>query len=95
MPDFAIIAHDAPGMAPRRAETRPRHLDHLHAIGDALVAAGPFLDAAGVPTGSLVIVRMEDLAAARAFADADPYAQAGIFAEVRVSAWRKVLPEGG
>ena len=93
MPDFAIVAHDAPGTAPLRAATRPRHLDHLRGLGDRLVLAGPLLDEAGGAIGSLVIVRLDDLAAARAFADADPYARAGVFAEVRVAAWRRVLPE--
>ena len=95
MPDYAIIAHDAPGKAPLRAETRPRHLDHLHSIGDRLILAGPLLDEAGTPSGSIVIVWFDDLAAARVFAEADPYAQAGVFADVRVSAWRKVLPAAG
>ena len=93
MPHYAIVAIDAPGKAPLRAETRPRHLDHLRAIGDAIVMAGPLLDEAGGAIGSLVIATFNDLAAARAFADADPYAQAGVFANVRVDAWRQVLPE--
>lgn len=95
MPSFAIIAIDAPGTAPLRAETRPRHLDHLRGIGERMISAGPLLDEAGVPIGSLVIATFDDLAAARAFAEADPYAQAGLFAEVRVNAWRQVLPEAG
>jgi uncharacterized protein YciI len=95
LPDFAIVARDAPGTAPLRASTRPRHLDYLRAAGAALVLAGPLLDEDGAAVGSLLIVRVDDLAAAQAFAAADPYAQAGLFAEVRIDAWRQVFPEGG
>ncbi len=95
MPDFAIIAHDAAGKALLRAETLPRHLDHLRTIEDRVVAAGPLLDESGTPIGSLVIARFDDLAAAQRFAAADPYAQAGVFGDVGVSAWRQVFPDVG
>jgi uncharacterized protein len=92
MPSFAIIAHDRPDAGTLRAETRPSHLDYLKAIGDRIVAAGPMDDESGKPMGSIVIAEFDDLAAARAFAAADPYAQAGLFQSVAVTAWRKVLP---
>ena len=92
MPLYAIIATDRKDAGGLRGETRPAHLDHLNAIGDRLHAAGPLDDEGGAPMGSLVIVDMADRAAAQAFADADPYAQAGLFADVRVIAWRRVLP---
>lgn len=95
MASFAIIAIDAPGTAAVRAETRPRHLDHLHGVRDRIVVAGPLLGDDGMPIGSLIVGTFDDLAAAQAFADADPYARAGLFAEVRVTAWRQVLPEAG
>ena len=95
MPSFAIIAIDAPGEAPLRAEVRPRHLHHLRGIGERLISAGPLLEEGGTPVGSLVIATFDDLAAARAFAVEDPYARAGLFADVRVNAWRQVLPEVG
>jgi uncharacterized protein len=92
MPLFAIIAHDRPDAGSLRADTRPAHLDHLGAVGDDLFAAGPMLDEAGTPRGSIVIAEFGDLAAAQAFAHADPYAKAGLFAEVLVTAYRKALP---
>ena len=92
MPSFAIIAHDRPDAGTLRAETRPRHLEHLKAIVDRIVAAGPMDDESGKPIGSIVIAEFDDLAAARAFAAADPYAEAGLFGSVTVTAWRKVFP---
>lgn len=92
MPHFVIIGRDRPGSAALRADTRPRHLDHLGALGPALFAAGPTLDAGGVATGSVIIAEFADLAAARDFADRDPYQAAGLFDSVSVEAWRKALP---
>ena len=53
--------------------------------------AGPFMDAAGQSVGSLLLIEVEDQAAAEAFAAADPYAQAGLFASVEVKPWRAVI----
>jgi uncharacterized protein YciI len=92
MPLFAILCHDRPDAGSLRADTRPRHLAHLERIGEALVLAGPMLDEEGMPKGSIVIVDMADLDSAKAFAAADPYAEAGLFAEASVTAFRKVLP---
>ncbi|MBA2932697.1 YciI family protein [Sphingomonas sp. CGMCC 1.13654] len=92
MPLFAILCHDRPDAGSLRANTRPRHLEHLERIGGALFLAGPMLGEDGAPRGSIVIVDMADLESAEAFAAADPYAEAGLFAEVSVTAFRKVLP---
>lgn len=43
--------------------------------------------------GSLLIVDFPSRKEAIEFAAADPYAQAGLFASVAVTAWRKVFPE--
>ena len=97
---YAIIGHDLPDSLARRTSARPAHLDRLHALRDAgrLLLAGPFpaIDAedpgpAGF-SGSLIVAEFADLAAARAWADADPYVAAGVYAEVDVRPFRKVLP---
>ncbi|WP_419826565.1 YciI family protein [Sphingomonas sp.] len=92
MPLFAIIARNRPDAANLRAENRPAHLDHVASLGDRLNSAGPLLDEAGEPAGSLVIADFSDLAAARAFARDDPYARAGLFQEQSVQGWTRVLP---
>jgi uncharacterized protein YciI len=70
-------------------ETRPTHLEHLNKLNEAgsLKFAGPFLDDEGKPNGSLVVVDAQDMAAARALAEADPYYLAGLFEKVEVKAW--------
>jgi uncharacterized protein len=93
MPLFAITCHDRPDAGTLRAETRPRHLDHLQRIAGAIAIAGPILDG-DTPKGSIIIADFADLAAAEAFAAADPYAEAGLFADVTVRAFRQAFPQG-
>lgn len=97
---YAIEGYDGQDVLARRGEARPAHLARLTELRDAgrLLLAGPCpaIDAedpgpAGF-TGSIVIAEFESLAAARAWADADPYVAAGVYARVEVRPFRKVLP---
>lgn len=97
---YAIHAIDNPDSLPARTAARPAHLARLHALRDEgrLLLAGPFpaIDAedpgpAGF-AGSLIVAEFAELDAARAWADADPYRAAGVYAKVDVRPFRKVLP---
>lgn len=87
---FALMTHDKPGALQIRLDTRTAHLDYIKTTG-VVEMAGPFLDEAGQMCGSLIILDVADMAAAHAWADNDPYAQAGLFATVTLSAWKKVI----
>jgi uncharacterized protein YciI len=41
--------------------------------------------------GSLLIIEADDIAAAQALAAEDPYSKAGLFSDVRIEAWKKVI----
>ncbi len=70
-------------------EIRPRHLAYIDANRAAVKLAGPFLSDDGqAMTGSLIVLEVENLAAAQAFAAADPYALGGLFASVDIRTWR-------
>jgi uncharacterized protein YciI len=90
---FAFLCTDKPGHLNVRMDTRPAHLEHLNKLNadGTLKMAGPFLDDDGKPNGSLVIVEVEDMAAARALAEADPYYQAGLFEKVEVKPYNWVF----
>lgn len=89
---FAIHCIDKPGSGDLRAATREKHLRHLNDLGDRIIAGGPLLGLDGNPIGSLLIIDFATRKAAISFAADDPYAQAGLFASVAVTAWRKVFP---
>jgi uncharacterized protein YciI len=79
---------------------RPDHLARLQALQDEgrLLLAGPFpaVDAvdpgAAGFTGSLIVAEFASLQIAQEWADADPYASTGVFAQLTVQPFRKVLP---
>ena len=92
MPHFAIHCIDKPDSGGLRAATRPDHLAYLERAADRVLVAGPLLGIDGAPIGSLLIMDFADRKAAIQFAADDPYALAGLFASVAVTAWRQVLP---
>lgn len=97
---YVIEGTDAEGSLPRRLEARPAHLARLQQLKDQgrLLLAGPFpaIDSedpgsAGF-SGSLIVAEFADIAAAQAWADADPYVAAAVYARVSVRPFKKVLP---
>jgi uncharacterized protein YciI len=97
---YAIVGQDVPDSLDRRLAARPAHLDRLHALQRAgrLLLAGPFpaIDG-GDPgpagfSGSLIVAEFDTLGAAQAWADADPYVAAGVYASVSVKPFNKVFP---
>ena len=90
MPLFAVICRDKPGALETRLANRDAHLAHIRDSG-IVTYAGPFLQD-GQMCGSLVVLDTTDLAAAQAWADADPYMIAGVYASVTVKPFKKVLP---
>ena len=97
---YAIEGYDGDDVLAQRLEARPAHVERLVALRDAgrLLLAGPCprIDAedpgpAGF-SGSLVVAEFDSLDAARAWADADPYVDAGVYARVDVRPFRPVLP---
>ena len=90
---FALICNDKPGHLQVRLDTRPEHVAFLEALNaeGKLKFAGPFLGEDGKPTGSLVVLEVADAAAAKALADKDPYARAGLFEKVEIRAWNWVF----
>jgi uncharacterized protein YciI len=89
---FVISCRDKDGHSQVRQANRPAHLEHLKSHSDHIVTAGPYIsDDGGSMSGSMLVVDFEDRSAAEAFAAADPYAQAGLFSSVEITAWKKVV----
>ena len=97
---YAIIATDVANSLDARLAARPAHLERLNQLKDAgrIVLAGPHpaIDnndpgAAGF-SGSLVVAQFDSLSAAQAWANADPYVAAGVYANVIVKPFKQVLP---
>ena len=97
---YAIEGYDGADVVARRQGARAAHLARLVALRDQgrLLLAGPCpaIDAedpgpAGF-SGSIVIAEFDALADARAWAEADPYIEAGVYQRVEVRPFKPVLP---
>ena len=88
---FCLLCTDKPNSLDLRLKVRPDHLAYLASLGPKMKTAGPFLDDAASPIGSLVIIEAADRSEAEKMAAADPYAIAGLFASVEIKTWKWAL----
>lgn len=97
---YSIISRDVADSLPLRKQARGAHIERLEALRaqGRLLVAGPF-PALDTPEpgeagfhGSLVIAEFDSLEQAKAWAEADPYVAAGVYASVEVLPYKPVLP---
>ena len=88
---FVLLCTDKPNSLDLRLQVRPDHVKYLESLGTSLKTAGPFITDEGSPNGSLVVIEAADRVAAKAIAENDPYAKAGLFASVDIRAWKWTL----
>lgn len=97
---YAIISTDVANSLEKRLSVRPAHVERLKQLQaeGRTVLAGPHPavdsndqgDAGFI--GSLIVAEFASLAAAQAWADADPNVAAGVYAQVLVKPFKQVLP---
>lgn len=97
---YAISSEDNPNSLEIRLKTRNAHLARLEVLKaqGRLVLAGPLpaIDSADPGqagfSGSLIVAEFPSLQEAQAWAEADPYYAAGVYARITVKPFKKVLP---
>ena len=97
---YTIIGQDTPCSLSKRLAARPAHVARLQTLQDEgrLILAGPFpaVDAndpaAAGFSGSLIVAEFASLPDAEAWAQADPYVAAGVYAQVVVKPFKKIFP---
>ena len=98
---YCIVSTDVENSLPLRKSAREAHLQRLTQLQKEgrLVLAGPnpAIESnepgeAGF-TGSLIVAEFNSLDEARAWADADPYVAAGVYAQVSVKPFKQVFPQ--
>ena len=85
-----LLCRDKPGALEVRKTNRGAHLDYLAETG-VVSQAGPLLDADGEMCGSIIVLDVEYRGEAEQWAAADPYAKAGLFSEVEILHWNRVI----
>lgn len=98
---YAILADDAADSLERRLSNRPQHLARLEQLKaeGRLVLAGPCpaIDSpnpgpAGF-SGSIIVAEFASFAAAKQWADEDPFVTTGVYAKVTIKPFLKVFPQ--
>jgi len=87
---IALIARDKAGALETRKANRDAHRAYIEETG-VVEQAGPLLDGDEHMIGSLVVLDVADMAAAQNWADNDPYAKAGLFENVELIPWKRVV----
>jgi uncharacterized protein YciI len=90
---YAIVARDKPDMMATRMEHLKAHLAHTEAGMDRLAIAGPLRDEEGKICGSMLVVKAESAADARALLETDPYFKADIWADIQIHAFSAAAGE--
>ncbi|WP_299503290.1 YciI family protein [uncultured Roseobacter sp.] len=86
---FLITAYDHPNKETEREAVRQAHRDYLASFGKRLLGSGALLDETGTKiVGGASLLDTDDLEEARSFEAEDPYAKAGIRADVKIVPWR-------
>lgn len=85
-----LMTKDKSGTLQTRLDNRDAHLAYIAKTG-VVEMAGPFLDADGIMCGSLIVINVDTMETAQAWADNDPYNKAGLFTSVELSEWKKVI----
>ncbi len=89
---YLIHCLDKTGAGSIRTDERPAHVEYLKSKPIDIVMAGPTVaDDGETVTGSFLVVEAENRSQAEAFSSNDPYAKAGLFDSVMISAWKKTV----
>ncbi len=97
---YSIVGTDHENSLEDRVQARPAHVQRLQELQNQgrLVLAGPnpAIDSEDPGTsgfsGSLIVAEFSSLEAAQAWAEADPYVAAGVYAQVTVKPFKQVFP---
>ncbi|MEN9434656.1 MAG: hypothetical protein RLZZ422_2245 [Pseudomonadota bacterium] len=97
---YSIVGEDTENSLEKRMVARPAHVERLQALQNQgrLLLAGPnpAIDSDDPGTagfsGSIIIASFDSLADAQAWANNDPYIKAGVYQQVVVKPFKKVLP---
>ena len=92
---YMLLATDGEGVHETRMAARPAHLARL----EQLKAEGRLLTASPNPmpedpervSGSLIIAAFDSLDTAQAWAEQDPYVEAGVYEEILIKPYKAVF----
>lgn len=97
---YSIIGTDCDDSLDKRLAARPEHIARLQVLKEEgrLILAGPFPDidcndpGTNGFSGSLIVAEFDSLEAANDWAQNDPYVKTGVYQQVVIKPFKRVLP---
>ena len=81
---YFITCIDKKNSLEKRMRTRDEHINYLKKFEKSIITAGPLLDKAGTPYGSLLILNFENIAEVNSFLNNDPYAKKKLLKKIKI-----------
>ena len=89
---YVIMFFDDPGVADRKREIRPIHIEYVTANAHRIITSGGFFpDDDDFPNGGLVVLDVETRAEAEDYIQNDPFYKNGMFSTYTVKRWKKFI----
>ena len=88
---YALRCADKPGAVEIRLANREAHLNYVAKTGCVKIAGPILADDETSMIGSLIVIDVDSLNDAKAWAQADPYNQADLFQSVEINPWKWVV----
>ena len=88
---YLITCTDNENSIDLRLSTREKHIKYLKNIKKKLILAWPIVDKNDNPVGTVLIVDFDKLDAVKKFLNDDPYSKVGLFKEVNIIRFKKVM----
>lgn len=90
---WTVYSRDSADAPALRKEHLAAHLEYAASIMDRIAVGGPLREGDAPDFGSLIVLKADSEAEARAILEADPYFQAGVWEQSDIHPFRPVIGE--
>ena len=91
MKTYLVTCIDKKNSLKKRLANRDLHLEYLKKLKSRLILAGPILNKADKPKGSVLILKFQNRVELNNFLKNDPYAKVGLFETIKIEIFKRVF----
>ncbi|MAZ46878.1 MAG: hypothetical protein CMM98_04805 [Rickettsiales bacterium] len=91
MKTYLVTCIDKKNSLKKRLANRDLHLEYLKKLKNRLILAGPILNKADKPKGSVLILKFQNRVELNNFLKNDPYAKVGLFETIKIEIFKRVF----
>ena len=91
MKTYLVTCIDKKNSLKKRLANRDLHLEYLKKLKSRLILAGPILNKADKPKGSVLILKFQNRVELNNFLKNDPYSKVGLFETIKIEIFKRVF----